>query len=98
MITEINHKIMPGGKRYSEFITSSDEDLLSMDTTNLAHGSKATVITDYPSPISGGEPITLKAEEYYDEDSEAWKIATEGMMPYYLIYYLSQILDELKKS
>ena len=69
MITEINHKIMPGGKRYSELIGLKD-DILALDSTNIANGSKFTVINyrfgDYEA-----------ATFLYDEENDEWMYGDE---------------------
>lgn len=64
MITEIYHKIMPDGKRYSEFIGKAN-DIVSVDTTNVANGSKCTI-------MDGGGESSVRTVCYYSEDDNDW--------------------------
>lgn len=55
MIVELNHKIMPDGKRYSEWVCDSDGVIDFVIPENVCVGSKLTIIDkldDYKRPIT----------------------------------------------
>lgn len=55
MIVELNHKIMPDGKRYSERVCDSADAMGFVAPENVCVGSKLTIINvldDYGQPLT----------------------------------------------